>query len=58
MRIGIVLPAVPTYSETFFNTKIKGLEKHGFSVVVFTNSSNKVTSDSFEIKTAPKLPLA
>jgi len=55
MRIGIVLPAVPTYSETFFNTKIKGLEKHGFSVVVFTNSSNKVTSDSFEIKTAPKL---
>lgn len=55
MRIGIVLPSVPAYSETFFINKIKGLEKSGFSVVVLTNNSSKVASHTLRIKVAPKL---
>jgi colanic acid/amylovoran biosynthesis glycosyltransferase len=40
MIIGIVVPSVPGYSETFFNSKIKGLQSNGFQVVLF--SKNKV----------------
>ncbi|TWO34366.1 glycosyltransferase family 4 protein [Seonamhaeicola sediminis] len=35
MRIGIVLSETPSYSETFFTNKIKGLQKHGFKVILF-----------------------
>jgi len=55
MRIGIVLPSVPAYSETFFLNKIKGLKEHGFTVVIFVNNSKKTTYNSSKIKTAPKL---
>lgn len=55
MKIGIVLPSVPAYSETFFLNKIKGLKEHGFTVVIFVNSSKKNTYNSSKIKTAPKL---
>ena len=55
MRIGLVLPKVPAYSETFFLNKIKGLEKHGHSIVVFVNSSEKRQNSSFKVKVAPKL---
>src|SRR5690606_5499329 len=34
-RIGLVLSAVPGYSETFFRNKIVGLQEHGFEVVLF-----------------------
>jgi len=55
MRIGVVLPSVPAYSETFFSNKIKGLKEHGFTVVVFVNNSKKNTYNFLKIKTAPKL---
>jgi colanic acid/amylovoran biosynthesis glycosyltransferase len=37
-RIGIVLPSVPGYSETFFRSKIVGLKKNGFDVVLFVKN--------------------
>ncbi|WP_370392205.1 glycosyltransferase family 4 protein [uncultured Winogradskyella sp.] len=40
MTIGLVIPSTPSYSETFFNSKIKGLQGHGFKVVVFTQTVN------------------
>ena len=46
MKIGLVLPEVPQYSETFFNFKINGLVESGFEVLLFTgskgNSKNRV----------------
>lgn len=44
MRIGIVLPATPSYSETFFNNKIKGLESYGYEVILFVNNSSSNNS--------------
>jgi len=38
MKIGIVVPSVPGYSETFFNSKIKGLQANGFEVILFSKS--------------------
>ncbi len=35
MKIGIVLSKNPAYSETFFISKIKGLQNNGFTVVLF-----------------------
>ena len=35
MKIGLVLPSVPNYSETFFRNKIKGLIDSGFEVILF-----------------------
>lgn len=40
MKIGIVLAKPPAYSETFFISKIKGLQKNGFEVVLFVNSKD------------------
>lgn len=36
-RIGLVLPNHPSYSETFFISKIKGLQQKGFEVILFTS---------------------
>lgn len=47
MRIGLVLPEPPQYSETFFNHKIKGLQESGFDVIVF---SGKRTKNKFFFK--------
>jgi len=55
MRIGIVLPSVPAYSETFFSNKIKGLKEKGFRVVIFANSSNNNSYNTSKIKVASKL---
>ena len=41
MKIGLVLSSTPAYSETFFNSKIKGLQKNGFEVVLFVNSCDE-----------------
>ncbi|MAX70400.1 MAG: glycosyltransferase [Flavobacteriaceae bacterium] len=38
MRIGLVIPSTPGYSETFFNSKIKGLLDNGFQVLIFTQT--------------------
>lgn len=42
-RIGLVLPAVPGYSETFFKNKIEGLVSNGFEVILFVSESGKKT---------------
>ena len=55
MRIGLVLPAVPAYSETFFTNKIKGLKAAGHTVVIFANSAKNDSYSSLEVKIAPKL---
>lgn len=42
MRIGLVLPAVPAYSETFFQNKIKFLNATpGYEVIVFADRYTK-----------------
>lgn len=42
MKIGIVLPDVPQYSETFFSSKIKILEEAGIKVTVFGGSRKTI----------------
>jgi colanic acid/amylovoran biosynthesis glycosyltransferase len=39
MTIGLVMTGLPQYSETFLNSKIKGLIESGFTVIVFTDSA-------------------
>jgi len=51
MRIGLVLPEAPQYSETFFNHKIKGLKESGFEVIVFSNKKEK-KKYGYEIRSA------
>ena len=41
MRVGIVLSSSPSYSETFFNSKIIGLQKQGVAVVLFCKKKDK-----------------
>ncbi|WP_348799493.1 glycosyltransferase family 4 protein [Flavobacterium adhaerens] len=55
MKIGIVLPAAPGYSETFFTNKIKGLQANGHEVVLFVNTSKGQSDFICEIKKAPSL---
>ncbi|RIA10255.1 colanic acid/amylovoran biosynthesis glycosyltransferase [Flavobacteriaceae bacterium MAR_2010_72] len=40
MRIGIVLSKTPSYSETFFISKIKGLQAYGHEVVLFVQNKS------------------
>ncbi|WP_299101290.1 glycosyltransferase family 4 protein [uncultured Winogradskyella sp.] len=47
--IGLVLSTVPRYSETFFRNKIKGLQNHGFKVILFVDYYKKEDS-SFSCK--------
>lgn len=55
-RIGLVLPSVPGYSETFFRSKIKGLQEHGAEIIVFAgNSSVHKETLSCSTVTAPEL---
>lgn len=39
-NIGIVLAQPPSYSETFFNSKIRGLQEHGMEVTLFVQKSD------------------
>jgi colanic acid/amylovoran biosynthesis glycosyltransferase len=55
MKIGLVLPATPGYSETFFTNKIKGLQQHGHTVVLFVNSNTGNSAMEASIIVAPKL---
>lgn len=41
MKIALVLADTPAYSETFFNTKIKGLLQQGFRVTLYTRNQSK-----------------
>ncbi|SFN72432.1 colanic acid/amylovoran biosynthesis glycosyltransferase [Bizionia echini] len=54
-RIGLVLSAVPGYSETFFTNKISGLQAHGFEVQLFVTDQSGVIPDVLDcrVQTAP-----
>lgn len=54
MKIGLVLSAPPSYSETFFNSKIKGLQEDGYNVVLYTQSKESDFSLCL-VKTAPPI---
>ncbi|VXC31628.1 Glycosyltransferase [Flavobacterium sp. 9AF] len=54
MKIGIVLPSVPAYSETFFVSKINGLQENGFQVVLFVNDYQENSKINCQIISAPK----
>lgn len=41
MKIGLVLSTTPGYSETFFRSKIDGLQKNGVEVILFCYKKNK-----------------
>ncbi len=55
MRIGIVLPSVPAYSETFFNTKIKGLQEQGHTVLLFINPGTEIPNSRYKVIQLPKV---
>ena len=55
MHIGIVLPSVPGYSETFFRSKIEGLQNNGFKVTLFVKNPKGVTSFICPVKVHPML---
>ncbi len=55
MKIGLVLPNLPGYSETFFNSKIIGLQKKGFEVVLIVNSNSVQTDLKCKIVKSPSL---
>ena len=39
LKIGLVLPSTPGYSETFFQTKIAGLQSAGHRVIIFVGTA-------------------
>ena len=41
MKIGLLLSSPPGYSETFFTSKIKGLQAHGHSVLLITAATSQ-----------------
>ena len=49
LKIGLVLPALPGYSETFIRSKIKGLLENGHSVSLFVNYYNKSSLIDIEV---------
>jgi colanic acid/amylovoran biosynthesis glycosyltransferase len=53
MKIALVLPAVPAYSETFFRSKIKGLQAHGHQVMLVTGKK-ELKFDLCEQRSHPK----
>jgi colanic acid/amylovoran biosynthesis glycosyltransferase len=55
MHIGIVLPSVPGYSETFFRSKIVGLQKNGFQVTLFVKNRKGIREFLCPIKVHPML---
>jgi len=49
-HIGLVLSSVPGYSETFFNSKIRGLMKNGFKVTVFADyTDTRYKNEAFKV---------
>lgn len=54
MTIGIVLSKPPKYSETFFNSKIKGLQDSGHMVILFVQD-NPDRYDLCKVVCAPKV---
>lgn len=55
MRIGLVLPAVPGYSETFFRNKIHGLETKGHEVILIVPYKANGNKENYSIVYGPNL---
>ena len=55
IRIGIVLPSVPIYSETFFRSKISALLRNGFEVILFVKNPNGANNFICPVKVHPKV---
>ncbi|WP_375234800.1 glycosyltransferase family 4 protein [Winogradskyella sp.] len=54
MKIGIVLSQPPSYSETFFNSKIKGLIEHGYIVELYVRQKSSDYTNC-KVFTAPEV---
>ena len=54
MKIGIVLAQPPSYSETFFNSKIKGLSEHGYIVELYVRQKSSEYKNC-KVVTAPEV---
>nr|WP_321246613.1 glycosyltransferase family 4 protein [uncultured Psychroserpens sp.] len=54
MNIGIVLSKTPSYSETFFVSQIRGLQKSGFKVTLFVQKK-ETHFDLCKTRLAPKI---
>lgn len=56
MKIGLVLPNIPSYSETFFRNKIVGLQQNGHTVILYVNNSEAESKyHNCTVVKAPKL---
>lgn len=54
MKLGLVLPRVPSYSETFFSNKIKGLSEHGVQLILFVgHNKTKSTYNNIPVLRSP-----
>ena len=54
MKIGLVLSKTPAYSETFFISKLKGLQQSGFGVTLFVQQKD-LDFNQCPVKVAPKV---
>ena len=50
MKIALVLAKPPGYSETFFNSQIKGLQENGHQVTLFTGPSKVLYTQCKHVK--------
>lgn len=54
MTIGLILAKTPAYSETFFISKIKGLQEHGHQIILFVQHKEP-DFNLCEVRIAPKV---
>ena len=59
-KIGVILPNLPNYSETFFQNQILGLEKLGYLVSLYVNTrsnsnANLLLPESISVYTQPNV---
>ena len=60
VKIGVILPKLPNYSETFFQNQILGLEKLGHLVSLYVNTksssnANLFLPESISVNTQPNV---
>lgn len=55
MRVGLVLSSTPSYSETFFRSKIRGLIDSGIEVVLFVKKDTSNDDLGCKVKVQPKI---
>jgi len=55
MRIGLVLPSTPGYSETFFTNKIRGLKAEGYEVILFVGAKKRIGFQEAKVYYGPFL---